>query len=316
MQQGLATSVAGAGAVSRWQLTAYLELTLAMTTVGGSAVLGKRMVEELPIYLAGALRFGLAALILVPLMLRAAGGLPQVSRRDIGTLFLQALTGVFGFTLFWLFGLRLTTAAEGGVVASTTPVLIAVASFLLLGERPRGREIVGVSLAVAGVAAMTLAAGEDGAGRGPNPLLGNALIVGAVAGEALFLVLGKRVGERVEPMVIATMVTLFGFALFLPLAINDLATTDLARVTGGAWLAVVLYALGPTVLGYILAYRGLARVPATTAGVFTGVVPISAIVFSSLFLGEAIGWGHLVGLAGVLAAIGLAVGTGASRDRG
>lgn len=313
------TTVAGRGPITRsgpkpgpapW--LAYAELALAMATVGASAVLGKRMIEELPIAVASALRFGLASLVLGPLLLREAGGWPRLERRDGATIFLQSAFGVFGFALCWLYGLRLTSAAEGGIVASAAPALIVLASFLLLGERPRRRGLVGVALTVGGVGAMTVAGEIVGGGleRGPNPLLGNSLVLLATVGEALFFVLGKRVGPRVSPLAIATWVTFFGFVLFLPLAIVEAPAVDVAAVSGGAWLSVVLYALGPTVVGYLLAYRGLARVPASAAALFTGVVPVTAVALAALFLGESVGWMHALGLGAVLAAIVVGVGGG------
>ena len=187
---------------------AYVDLTLAMVTVGSSAVVGKVMVEDLPVFLAAGLRFGLAALVLVPLLVRQAGGWPRIGRRDHGTLFAQTLAGSFGFTLFWLYGLRLTTASEGGIVASTTPAVIALVAFLLLGERLRARQVAGIVLAVGGVGLMTVVGQTAGVARGPNPLLGNALILGAVVGEALMFVFGKRARARLEPLAIATIVTL------------------------------------------------------------------------------------------------------------
>ncbi|MDP9364662.1 MAG: DMT family transporter [Chloroflexota bacterium] len=298
-----APSRAEAGAAP---VTAYLQLAVAMTTVGSSAVVGKAMAESLPIFFASALRFALAAAILLPLLLRATGGVPRVTRRDVRPVGVQALTGVFGFSVFWLCGLRQTTAAEAGIVASTTPAAIALASFVLLGERPRRRQLTAVALAVVGVGAMT-AFGESSAARGPNPPLGNLLILGAVAGEALFLVLGKRTGARLSPLAIATGVTVAGFLLFLPPAIPEAAALDLAAVPVSAWLAVAYYGLGPTVLGYLLLYRGLARVPAGSAAAFIGVVPLSAVLLAALILGEPIGWPHLVGLIGVLAAIALTI---------
>jgi len=297
-------------AVEREPWAAYAQLALAMATVGASAVLGKRMVEEIPVGIASALRFGLASLVLVPLLVWGFGGWPRLGRRDVAVLFVQSGFGVFGFTLCWLYGLRLTSAGEGGIVASTAPAMIALVSFLLLGERPTGGRTVGVVLAVGGVAAMTVAGQMTGAGvsRGPNPLLGNGLILLATVGEALFVVLGKRSGLRVSAPAIATWVTLFGFGLFLPLALIEVPGFDPGAVSGGAWLAVVLYALGPTVLGYLLLYRGLATVPAGAAGLFTGLVPVTAVALAALLLREPVGWTHGVGIAAVLTAIAVGVG--------
>jgi len=63
---------------------AYLHAAAGMATVGSSAVVGKATVEALPVFLASALRFALAAAVLVPLLLRSANGMPQICRRAVG----------------------------------------------------------------------------------------------------------------------------------------------------------------------------------------------------------------------------------------
>ena len=45
-----------------------------------------------------------------------------------------------------------------------------------------------------------------------------------------------------------------------------------------------------TALGYLLWFGGLAKVPASTAGVVTGVLPVSAVLRSNLILGEPFSW--------------------------
>ncbi|MDQ5811138.1 MAG: DMT family transporter [Actinomycetota bacterium] len=47
----------------------------------------------------------------------------------------------------------------------------------------------------------------------------------------------------------------------------------------------------------------LSRVPASTAGVFTGVLPVSAVLLSYAILGESFRWAHLAAGVGVLLAI-------------
>lgn len=293
---GARPAVRGGG--DRARMVAYGQLALAMATVGASAVLGKRMVEEIPVGIGSAVRFGLASLILVPLLARSAAGGRWPERRDRATLFLQAVCGVFGFALCWLYGLRLTSAGEGGIVASTAPGVIALASYLLLGERPTRAGMIGAALAIGGVAAMTLA-GEVGgvaAERGPNPMLGNGLILLATVGEALFFVLGKRAGVRLSPLAIATWVTGYGFVSFVPLALLEAPGFDPGGVSAGAWWAVVLYAVGPTVVGYLLAYRSLATLPASAAGIFAEIVPLTAVALGAIVLGEPVGWTHALGV--------------------
>jgi drug/metabolite transporter (DMT)-like permease len=60
-----------------------------------------------------------------------------------------------------------------------------------------------------------------------------------------------------------------------------------------------------TVVAFLLWARGVARVPASVASVFTGVLPVSALAFSHAALGEIITAWHL--LAAALVAAGIVV---------
>lgn len=288
---------------------AYWELAAAMVMVGSSFVAARVAAEALPVFLASALRYGLALLALGPLALKQRRG-PFSARRDGRSLVLMALTGVFGFSVLMLFGLRHTTAGNSGLIASVTPAVVALVSVVLLRERLARRGWLGVACAVGGVAALTAfgaTEAEPGAGGGA-PLLGNALVFGAVIGEALFLVLGREVASRLGPLVVSASVIAIGFVLFLPFAFIEARGLAWGEVESSAWLAVAYYAVGPTVFGYLLAFDGLARVPASAAGTFTGLVPLSALALGAALLGESVGWGHLLGGAGVLAGIALGVG--------
>lgn len=282
---------------------AYLELTGAMVLVGSSVVAGKLMAESLPVFLAGGLSSAIGAVILLPVLFWREGGLPGVGRREAGVLFLQAFTGIFLFRVLLLWGLLFTSAAEGGVITSTTPAVVGVISFLFLKERPSPRVWAGVALAVVGIVALNVLGAGAGAARGPAPLLGNLLVFGAVVSEALFTIFGKAASERVSPLATAVSASVLSLALFLPLGLNQAVDFDFSSVGFAGWASVVHYGLFVTALGYLLWFGGLSKVPASTAGVFTGILPVSAVLLSYLVLGEPFSWAHPVGVACVLLAI-------------
>jgi len=289
----------------RTDTRAYLELTGAMVLVGSSVVAGKLMAESLPVFLAGGLSSSIGAAILLPVLFACEGGLPAVARRELLVLFLQAFTGIFLFRVLLLWGLLFTSAAEGGVITSTTPAVVGLISILFLKERPGPRVWAGIVLAVAGIVALNVVgpgAEVDGA-RGPAPLLGNLLVFGAVVCEALFTIFGKAASERVSPLATAVSASVLSLALFFPLGLYQAAGFDFSSVGFAGWASVAHYGVFVTALGYLLWFGGLSRVPASTAGVFTGVLPVSAVLLSYLILGEPFSWAHPVGLACVLAAI-------------
>jgi drug/metabolite transporter (DMT)-like permease len=153
--------------------------------------------------------------------------------------------------------------------------------------------------------------GRLGAGgqRGQHDLAGDALVLAAVACEALFLLLNKRLRMPVAPLAQSTLMCILGLAMTLVPALFEHAWTR--RGDPAALLCVAYYAVVPTVGGYLLWYAGAARVSAGVASLHTAVLPVSALVPAAIVLREPIGAGQLAGAACVLVAIALARPQGA-----
>lgn len=274
-----------------------------MVIVGSSVVVGKLVVAHCPPFLLAGLRFALASLMLLPLLRLAEGPIAWPARRDVGVLVLQAFTGIFVFNALLLHGLTLTTAAASGIVTSTTPALAATLAWLVLGERPTGRAAAGIALAVLGLVAVNVrpVSGPDST----HPVVGALLVFGAVVGEAAYVICGKVASRRVPPLMVATAITVLGFLMFLPFSLRDAWRFDFSLLGVRDWLAIGYYGIVVTVAAFVLWARGIARVPASTAAVFTGLLPVSAVVLSYIVLGEDFAWSHVLGGACVLAAIAL-----------
>ncbi|MUM77177.1 EamA family transporter [Pseudodesulfovibrio sp. F-1] len=276
-----------------------------MILVGSSVVAGKIMVEELPVQFASALRFALALVILLPLLRMREGGLPRLSRRSWLILAVQGLCGSFLFTVCLLHGLALTAPSSAGVITATTPACMGLIAWLGMGERPTRRAGLGILLSVAGLLAVNAASDP---GTGSMPFVGNMLVLGAVCFESFFLLLRKGVTEPLTPLAAATAVSLFGLVWFLPGAAWDLIFTIPASGGFGAvsvvgWVSVAYYGVFVTVLAYLFWFAGVTRVSAATAGVFTSVMPVSALILSAAILGESVGLSRIVGCACVLAGL-------------
>lgn len=287
---------------------AYLSLIGAMLIVGSSVVIGKVVALRLPIFTALELRFLIALAAIWPILKRREGGLPSLTRRTWTLMLLQAAGGVLAFNVCLLYGLRLTDAASAGIITSATPAVMAVLAWVSLGDRPGPRVIAGIMAAVAGVMIINLS-GTHGVSPDSRTLLGNGLVFGAVCGEAVFLLLRRKVREPVSALATSTIMTGLGAILFLPLAILETLDSGLsAFASPSAWLLLIYYGLGITVLAYILWFRGIVAVPASRAGVVTAVMPVTAVALSWLCLGEPLGLPQLLGCGLVLAAIGLTCG--------
>lgn len=288
--------------MNRTRLRAYVELSSAMVFVGSTVVVSKVITTYFPVFLATGLRFAIATVILLPMLLKANHGFPSLGKKEVWVLFMQAFAGNFLFSIFLLYGLKLTSAAESGILLGTTPAVIGLISFLLLREPLMWNKGVGLLIATLGIGVINSIGAAPSVGQGSNHLLGNVLVFGAVIGEALWTILGKAVSGKVTSLTIASLTSFFGLALFSPFAVYEARGFDFVAVPLLSWTSIVYYGIG-TVGAYMLWYQGVSKVPASTAGVFTGVLPVSAIILSNIVLKEPIPWSYWVGIASVLLAI-------------
>lgn len=275
----------------------YLYLSLAMILVGSTVIASKIIAAGLAPFTATALRFAIAFPLFLLLMWLTRTSWPKLKGRDWLILLAQAGAGSVGYTALLIAGLSLTPATDAGVVIGTLPVVSAAIAILILGERPDRRLLAAIALAAVGVLTIVFKPGEDG---GHSPL-GIALIFGAVICEGLFILLNKRVKAEISPLALSTLMTGLGFAVALIPALFEAHAT--AAIDKNAILAVLYYAIIPTVAGFVLWYAGSAKVSGTEASVFTALAPVSAVIFAFLLLGEPVGSHQLLGIGCVLGAV-------------
>lgn len=274
-----------------------------MALVGSYVGLSKLLVAVFPVLLLAWLRFGIAAIAMVHWVHRTTGE-PRLGRRDRWLLFLEAFFGNFLFSVCMLFGVALSSALAAGVIMAALPAVVALLSWVGLRERIAPRVLGGIGCAVAGIALVSLAqAGLDGGG---SSLLGNALLLGAVFCEALYVVIGKQLTGQVSARRISALVNLWGLALVTPFGLWQAWQFDFSAVRGGVWVLLLFYALAASMATVWLWMTGLKHVPASSAGVFTVLLPISAAAVGVLLLGEHVSGIQLGAFALALAGVVLA----------
>lgn len=274
------------------RLFPYSCLTVAMILVGSSVVAGEIMIRHFPIHLGSLLRFTLASAIIAPIWLLKEGGLPRLHPRSWLILVGQTLCGSVLFTIFVLYGLRWTSPASAGIITSTTPACMGLLAWIILGERPGGRVLAGIVISVAGIAVLNLSGAR---GDGAGSWAGNLFVAAAVVVESLFLLVRKSIRDQLSPLAVSSLITLLATLFFMPLGLWQAANFSFAGLPLEAWWCVLYYAVPVTIIAYLCWFAGVTRVPAGVAGIFTGVLPVSALLISALFLGQAVTRAQLFG---------------------
>jgi drug/metabolite transporter (DMT)-like permease len=272
-------------------------MSLAMLLVGATAPLGEVALAGFPLFPALAIRLALAAVTLSVVAERRHSDCPRLALRQWMLLAVQALCGVVVFNVGLWLGMAESGPAAAGVFTSATPVLMALIGVLGLGEKVTVRMLAGIGLTVAGVLFS-----RDVVSTPWRPNYGDALLLAAVAGEAVFLLALKWQPQGLSSLAAAKRITWIGLLMVLPLAVVQIVHEGVPRAEAGPWLAVAALGVLVTAGGYVLWFKGVVRARPSQAAVVTGLMPVSAVLSSWLLLGLAPSYSQSLGC--------LAVGVG------
>ena len=283
--------------------SAILSLILVMCVWGSAFSVTKTAIAEVPPVLIAFLRFALAAAVMLPLALARRGPAQRMTKRQWATV---AAMGICGFTLFQAganIAQTYTTATQAAIIQSIIPVLTAILAALVLRERPAGRGVAGIALSLAGVFAVVLVAAPSASAR--SPLLGGAIMVGAVGMWAIYTVLAKRLAGA-DMLRVTAYSTAFGALFLLPLALIESGGLALPAISWRGWLSIGYLGLVSSAIANLLYNRSLAHLEANQTATFINLVPIVGVVVAVLFLGEPLIVWQLAGGAVTLLGVWLA----------
>ena len=276
----------------------FFALSLAMLLWGSSFVAFKYAVMTFdPIVVVFARMFVSAALFLLVLPLWRPR---SVKRGDIWFMVFMALCEPCLYFVFEGQALTLTTASQAGMVAATLPVLVAVCAGFLLGERLSRRSWMGLLLALAGVAWVSLSGTATEVA--PRPVLGNFLELAAMLCAAGYTVSMKKLCASYSPWFLTAVQSLVGTVFFLPLLF--LPSTDLPQAfPAGPSMAVMYLAVGISIGAYGLYNFGISRLPAWQASAFVNLIPVISMLLGWAWLGESLNAAQLAGVAVVFGGV-------------
>jgi drug/metabolite transporter (DMT)-like permease len=187
---------------------------------------------------------------------------------------------------FW--GLSLTGATVAALIVGCGPPIVAFFASLFLGERlgKTGWSAIGAS--TLGVA---LAVARPGVS---NHWLGDALVLLSLLAVVGWVLLGKRLGDRYPAVPATAWILTFGTVTLAPVALlwEGVPRLDLTLL---CWASVLVLGLGCSAATYALWNWGVARVPASRAGIFLNLEPLVGALLGILVLGEAWGPATIVG---------------------
>jgi drug/metabolite transporter (DMT)-like permease len=278
-------------------------LVLAMAFWGGSWPSAKVTVAIAPPMTIGFFRFLIGGLLFLVLLFAIEKEPTRIFRRsNFRIIFILALTGVFGYGVLFLTGLRFTTAAQGAIIAGFNPATVSIVAHIVHKERlSRKWQYIGFLLAFTGVVFVVgIQALLD---FQLDYLIGNIIILGAMFTWGLYSSAGKEGMKTLSPLEINAGGALIGAFLFGMGAVTEEIWSLPALSDGIFWLNVFYLGGCVTFIGFLFYFTGIKELGATRAGGFINLVPVFGTIFSVLLLNETMYWTFTVGLLLVISGI-------------
>ncbi len=245
-------------------------------------------------------RVVLAGLVLVPIALYR-GQLAEIRRHWHPIAWIGILHYAIPFTLF-AWSMLTLTGGYTSIINACSPLFATIVAWLWLGERVEPGKFIGMVVGLIGVALLvwnSLAFGD-----GPTVLA----ILAAFGGAACYglaAVLARKSLSGVNPTAVSAG-SMFAAAILLLPATFWLWPESTPSMD--AWSMAAALGILCTALAFVLYFRLIANVGPTQAITVTFLVPVFAVSFGAILIGEAITLSMIVGGLVILCGTSLALG--------
>jgi len=282
---------------------AIIALIIANIIWGAASPIFKLALSNIAPFTLAFIRFFFASLFLLPFL----GSGWRVAKKEWGKLVLVSLFGVTINISYFFWGLMLAPSINAPIIASSGPIVLYLASIIVLGEKPHKKVLIGTLVSLAGVFAIIgqpiLLKRIDG------ELLGNLFFVIATLGAVAHALVLKRISVKIPTLTLTFWMFFIGsVSFFIPAVKENIInpfwqSLDLRGVIG------ILYGVFfSSILAYTLFDWGVRQIHAQDVGVFSYIDPIAAILIAIPLLGETISLIFVIGSLFVLGGIFIAEG--------
>ncbi len=268
--------------------------------------LGRILLEKVHPFQLGTMTLAIGFLCVL-LYLATARRLPLLGRMRGGDIAGSLALGVLGFAAYQVLtfsALARIPASVNAILVSSNVVLIAILSAIFLKESISWQRAAGILIAFAGVVLVTFNRGF--ALGGGIDLTGCAFSLLAALCFALYTILGKRLVERNDPLLVTALALFAGALLLGAMTAGAVGLSSLARAGARAWWLMVLLGVSMIGFAYPAWFETLRKLPASRASVFVYLTPVFAVILSFLILDERFSWMFYLGAALVLGGLALA----------
>jgi len=276
----------------------YLLVCITYMTWALNIVLGRYVAGHFPPVALSFLRWGVAFLILLPFAWPYLKRDWPVIRKYLLILTVLAITGTSAYNTMAYWGLQYTQAINALLTQSTAPLIIAVWTFAMYGDRLTQHQVIGILISTLGVIVI-LCRGDFEVLRGVSFNRGDIWFFSALVIFAFYSALMKK-RPAMHPLSFLAFSMGWGTFWLIPLFVWELSSGKRIPTDMFAAFTIAYVAIFPSIVAYICYNRALELVGANRVGALYPLIVAFGAVFAIVLLGERPQLYHIVGCALVL----------------
>lgn len=284
------------------RVSPYLLLVLTTLFWAGNFNVGRAISGEVPPLGLSFWRWVMAFAILLPFAYRPMKQQWSAMRQNLGLIVLLSALGVAIFNSFVYLGLQTTTATNGVLMQSISPILIILLSTLFFGDKATGQQWTGVLVSLLG-AAVILVRGDVSVLLTLDFNVGDLWILGALISWSIYTVLLRKLPQPLKGLAFLGYSMMFGVLLILPFYLLETFRGQPMPLSATAVFGVSYVSVFASLLAFLFWNNATGRLGANRTGQFIHLIPAFGLTIATLVLGEQLQGYHFLGI--LLVAVGL-----------
>lgn len=271
----------------------YFLLTLTVVFWGTSFAAVKLGSGELsPVHFTF-LRVTFASAIFLAILAGIPSEKRRIDKKDMPTIVYLGFMGIGGYFIVQYTALKYTTSVNASLLLGITPVLLAIYSCMVLGEKLEKHKIGGIALCFAGIV-LVITNGDISTFSFGKTILGDALMILNASMLAAFSAGAKRILEKYDPFIIVAYINIAAMIMLVPVVLTpnflsgESLVDNMEHIDIRAMLAALYLAATCTVIGYYSWYRGIKEIGPVRTSVFNYINPFVASIVSFVMFDEGI----------------------------
>lgn len=212
----------------------------------------------------------------------------KVAKKDFLLLAACGIFGVFANQMMFLYGLDHTNPINAGIIMTSNPILVLIASAIILKNRITLTKVGGIALGIIGALLLLLL--KKDFSFGSDTLLGDLFIFLNALSYGIYLVIAVPLMRRYSPVTVIKWVFTFGFIFVFPLGIKEFTAIEWHAFPAKIWFEVAFVVIGTTFFAYLLNIYGLQKLNPSIVSTYIYLQPLLATIFAIWVGADTLDW--------------------------